>query len=513
MIDPLPGSGPELERFTALQSGLGTLFRQIFPDRNAPRTVVVNPSLSLDPEILTGIRGLIHYEERMLCMLMLLKLPHTRLVYLSSVPVDPSIVDYYLHLLPGVPGAHARRRLVMVCCHDPSTDESLTDKLLARPRMLARIRRAVGDPALAHMSCFNVTSSERSLAVQLGIPIYGNDPALEHLGSKSGSRRAFREAGVDAPPGHEDLRDERDIAGALAMLRTDDPGLARAAVKLDYGVSGEGNATFSFEGAPPSGVERWVETELGARIVFEDDSQNWERYRAKFREMGGVVEAWIDGAHKRSPSAQCRIDPLGEVEVVSTHDQVLGGPSGQVFLGCTFPADKAYRLEVQEAGRRVGDVLRDRRALGRYGVDFVSVREGGQWRHHAIEVNLRKGGTTHTFRILQLLTDGDYDVETGLLNTRGGEPRYYHATDNLQSDRYRRLTPDNLVEVAVENELHFNAATQSGVFFHLIGALAGYGKLGVVCVASSGEAATRLYEHTVEVLDRAAAEENGAWSG
>lgn len=508
MIEPLSGSDAELERFAALQSKLGTLFRRILPDRNAPRTVVVNPSLSFDPEILTGIKGLIHYEERMLCMLMLLKLPHTRLIYLSSMPIDPSIVDYYLHLLPGVPGVHARQRLVMLSCHDPSTDESLTDKLLARPRMLARIRRAIGDPALAHMSCFNVSPSERSLAVQIGIPIYGNDPALEHLGSKSGSRRAFRDAGVDTPPGHEDLRDERDMAGALAALHTDDPGLARAAVKLDYGVSGEGNATFSFEGAPSCGVEHWVARELAARLVFEDAGQNWERYRAKFGEMGGVVEAWIDGAHKRSPSAQCRIDPLGSVERVSTHDQVLGGPSGQVFLGCTFPADEAYRLEIQEAGRRVGEVLRDRHALGRYGVDFVSVRDGGHWRHYAIEVNLRKGGTTHTFRILQLLTGGDYDVETGLLYTRAGEPRYYHASDNLQSHHYRGLTPDDLVEVAVENELPFNAATQSGVFFHLIGALAGYGKLGVVCVASSREAATRLYDYTVEVLDRAAAEEH-----
>jgi hypothetical protein len=508
MVKPLPGSEAELERFASLQSRLGELFRRILPDRDAPRTVVVNPSLSLDPEILTGIKGLIHYEERMLCMLMLLKLPQTRVVYLSSAPIDPSIVDYYLHLLPCVHGVQARRRLVMLSCHDPSTNESLTDKLLGRPRMLARIRRAIGDPTLAHMSCFNVTSSERSLAVQLGIPIYGNDPEFEHLGSKSGSRRAFRDAGVDAPPGHEDLRDEREIADALVALRTDYPGLTRAAVKLDYGVSGEGNATFSFEGAPSSGVKRWVEGELGTRLVFEDSSQDWERYRAKFREMGGVVEAWIDGANKRSPSAQCRIDPLGEVELVSTHDQVLGGPSGQVFLGCTFPADEAYRLEIQEAGRRVGEVLRDRHALGRYGVDFVSVQDAGRWRHHAIEVNLRKGGTTHTFRILQLLTGGDYDAETGLLSAHGGEPRYYHATDNLESGHYRRLTPDDLVEVATENDLHFHVETQSGVFFHLIGALAGYGKLGAVCVESSREAATRLYEHTVEVLDRAAAQEN-----
>ena len=45
--------------------------------------------------------------------------------------------------------------------------------------------------------------------------------------------------------------------------------------------------------------------------------------------------------------------------------------------------------------------------------------------------------------------------------------------------------------MAVEEGLHFSAATQEGVFFHLIGALSGYGKLGVVCVASGSEAPHR----------------------
>jgi hypothetical protein len=31
------------------------------------------------------------------------------------------------------------------------------------------------------------------------------------------------------------------------------------------------------------------------------------------------------------------VTPTGEVEIVSTHDQLLGGPSGQSYLGCRFP--------------------------------------------------------------------------------------------------------------------------------------------------------------------------------
>jgi hypothetical protein len=34
--------------------------------------------------------------------------------------------------------------------------------------------------------------------------------------------------------------------------------------------------------------------------------------------------------------------PDGSVELLSTHDQLLGGASGQSYLGCVFPADPAY---------------------------------------------------------------------------------------------------------------------------------------------------------------------------
>ena len=484
-----------------------THFQTVFPDPYAPRTVVVVPSLSLDPDVLANVSGAYHYEERMLCMAMLLRLPRTRLIFVTSEPVAASTIDYYLHLLPGIPSGHARRRLSLFACHDASP-LPLTQKILQRPRLLQRIREHITDPGAAHLTCFNACELERTLAVQLDVPLYACDPQLAALGSKSGGREIFRAADVPMPDGFENLADEKDIAEALAALKGRNPDLRRAAVKMNDGFAGEGNAVFSYTEAPDAvDLGSWVRDRLAHSLDYEANGMSWERFSTKFRQMGGVVEAYVDGDEKRSPSVQCRIDPVGQVRLISTHDQVLGGRSGQVFLGCTFPAADAYRREIQEMGLRVGKVLRDRGALGRFGIDFVSVREPDGWRHHAIEINLRKGGTTHPYMMLQFLTDGTYDHETGMYYTPTGQPRYYYASDNLKSDAYVGLTPSDLIDISVANGLHFHGTTQQGVVFHLIGALSEFGKLGVVCVSESREGADRLYRDTVAVLDREAAGE------
>lgn len=491
----------DVETFRCLQARLPEQFRRVFSDASAPRTVLIVPSLTLDQEVMARISGVIHYEERMLCLLLLLRLPHTKVVYVTSEPIPEAIVDYYLHLLPGVPADHARRRLNLLCCHD-SSPQPLTAKILARPRLVARIREAIPDRESAHMTCFNVSSLERSLAIRLGLPIYGCDPDLLHLGSKSGSREVFREAGIAIPEGFEHLADGKQVAEALAALRRHVPGLRRAVVKLNEGFSGEGNAVFGFDGAPNGrGLPRWIREHL-PRMDFAAGDMTWEAYRAKIDEMGAIVEAFVEGRDKRSPSAQYRIDPLGELEVISTHDQVTGGYSGQIFLGCRFPADQAYRLEIQAEGLRAANVLRRRGVLGRFGIDFVSALEGERWRHYALEINLRKGGTTHPFLMLQFLTDGSYDPTSGLYYTAAGRPCYYRSSDNLEAPQYRGLTPEDLIDIAVENGLHFHGATQEGVVFHLIGALSEFGKVGALCVAGSPDEAERLYEKTVDVLDR-----------
>ncbi|MEM1115200.1 MAG: peptide ligase PGM1-related protein [Bacteroidota bacterium] len=503
---PMPGGSDEAARFEALQASFRDQYKRVFPDRLAARTVVVVPSLTLPPEELAKIDGAHHYEERMLFTLMLLRMPHTRLVYVTSQPIAPGIVDYYLHLLPGIPAVHARERLVMLSCFDGS-DRPLTQKLLDRPRLVERVRRAVRDPEAAHLTCFNATALERTLAVRLGVPLYACDPALSPLGTKSGSRAVFREAGVPLPDGAEDLRDMDDVAEALAALRRRQPSMRRAVVKLNEGFSGEGNAVFSFEGAPEAGalgagdLTAWVRRELPARLRFEAAHETFDHFAASFRAMRGIAEAFVEGTIKASPSVQCRIDPLGRAAVVSTHDQVLGGPGGQVFLGCTFPADRAYRTDIQDAGQRVGDVLAAYGALGRFGVDFVSVREGAAWQSYAIEINLRKGGTTHPFDMLAFLTDGSCDPASGLFRSPTGRSLFYLASDNLVSARYRGLTPRDLLDIAVDHGLHYNGAAQEGVVFHLIGALSEFGKVGVLCIGDSPGRARALHDETVRVLD------------
>jgi hypothetical protein len=289
-------------------------------------------------------------------------------------------------------------------------------------------------------------------------------------------------------------------------------------VKLNDGFSGEGNALFSFLGAPSgAGLERWVRAELPARLRFAAAGEAWDGYRHKLARMGGVAECWLEGAEVRSPSVQCRIDPLGGISIVSTHDQVLGGPNGQIFVGCTFPADPAYCAGIQASAARVAEALRQEGVIGRFGVDFVCRRIGGAWEHAAVEVNLRKGGTTHPYLMLQFLTDGDYDATTGIYRSATGRPCFYHASDNLEDPAYRGLSPDDLVDIAVENGLHFDAAVQQGVVFHLIGALSEHGKLGTLCVGDSRDAAARLFHETVAVLDREARRTAGAvpppWTG
>jgi hypothetical protein len=325
------------------------------------------------------------------------------------------------------------------------------------------------------------------------------------LGNKSGGRRVFQAAGVAVPDGVEDLRDVHDLVAALGALKRRHPELARAVVKLNHGFSGEGNAVFSFAGCPVDAAERWVAAHLPLNLAIEARHLGWERYAAKLAEQGGIVECWVSGEGLRSPSVQMRITPLGDLEFISTHDQILGGPSGQVFQACTMPADAAYSHEIQSLAHRVGLRLCEAGVLGRFGVDFVSSPGPGGWRHYALEINLRKGGTTHTFQMLQFLTGGHYDPSRAQFVTPEGDVRAYFATDNLVSPNYRRLTPEDLFEIAERRGLRYDRQTRTGIVFGLVGALSQCGKLSVVSIDTDCESARRRFGRSVIVLDEEAA--------
>ena len=488
----------EFAEFEALKPRLAEVWDALTMTDEVPHTSVVVPSLTLDQSELTKIAGASFYEERLLFLLIRLRNPRARMVYVTSQPIHPIILEYYLQFLAGIPASHARSRLTLLCADDASP-RSLTEKILQRPRLIERIRAGIVDPSRAYLTIFNSTPHERKLAVLLGIPLNGCDPRLTAIGTKSGSRKAMREAGVDVPHGFEDLRDSNDAGEALQELRERRPDVQRAVLKLNDSFSGEGNAIVSFPVSRSKGALRDALT----RLEFSVPTETTEAYFDKFSRMGGVAEEFLEAPEKHSPSAQYRISPRGDVMAVSTHDQILGGPRQQVFLGCRFPARDDYRVRIQEAGRRVGQELARRGVVSRYGVDFLVHRNEAseEWKLTALEINLRMGGTTHPYLALQFLTGGSLDPESGLYRSPSGQAKFYKATDNLFSERYRGLLPEDLIEILTMNKLHYSHGTESGVLFHLIGALSEFGKLGVTAIANSHEQADELYAHTLEVLD------------
>lgn len=501
-ISPEIGTKEEQDRFEEIQQSMIHQYEKIFPDKLAPRTIVILPSLTLDMEILSKIKGSIHYEERLLCLLMLLRYPRTKIIYLSSMPLSDVIIDYYLHLLQGITGHHARKRLTMLSCYDLSK-QPLTKKILDRPRLISKIKSLITDSSSTHLTCYNITPLEKSLSVKLGIPLFGTDPTMFYEGSKSGARKTFRACGIDMPDGDEDLKSKEDIARSLARLKRKNPGLRKAVVKMNDGFSGDGNAIYRY---PELKIDKSLESKIldslseNLRTVSKDVSH--ELFFEKFKEMEGIVEEFLEGEIKVSPSVQCVIGTSDKIEIPSTHDQLLGGDDGQIFLGAIFPADREYASSLAEIGNKVAGFLARKGVRGRFAVDFISVKNAdNSWTHYAIEINLRKGGTTHPFMMIQFLTDGYYNSEEGIYYTASGNQRFYFASDNLQNDKYIGTTPDDLIDIAMFHDLMYDGAAQEGVVFHLIGALSEFGKLGVVCIGSTPERAKEFYDKTIRVLD------------
>jgi hypothetical protein len=496
------------DKFQQLQKKLSTIWQSanIF-DRDDCDILVV-PSFSIDRQVGQKIVGFLHYEERLLFSLIRLRNPKTRLIYITSTPLCPIVIDYYLQLLPGIPFSHARDRLFLLTCYDSSA-KPLSQKILDRPRLVEKIRNFLRSQK-AYMVCFNSTKLEEQLSVKLNIPLLASSPKLLYWGSKSGSREIFSACQIPHPDGSLSIENIEDLIDEIFRLWQRKPYLKRLVIKLNEGFSGEGNAILDL--SPIANFAPNLtnyETTITAitnqlpRLRCQATDETWSTFSQRIPELGVIIEEFIEGEEKRSPSVQGYITPTGKVEILSTHDQILGGIDGQVYLGCSFPADAEYCLELHELGLKVGEFLAQQGVIERYSVDFIALPQAtGKWDLQAIEINLRKGGTTHPFMTLKLLTNGYYNLDRGLFFTPKNQEKYYIASDNLQKEQYRGLLPTDLMDIIAKHRLHFDSSTETGTVFHLMGALSEFGKLGLTSIGNSLQEAQEIYAHVEAVLDR-----------
>ena len=497
------------EAFARLQEKLPRMWADIGSSDpggriQSPNCIVVVPSLSIELEVPTIQQQA--YEERFLFMLFILGQPNVRLIYVTSLAVKPEIIDYYLDILPGALYSNARKRLFLISPEDGSS-RPLSQKLLERPRLIEQMRHLIPDRENAHIVPFNTTDLERELAVRLGIPMYAADPDCFTYGTKSGARQLFTEEAINHPLGVENLFSEAEALSAIADLRARKPAINQLITKLNEALSGMGNAVVDLSGLGEPGAAGEADgiRERLRHMRFEVEDATYEGYMTAWQEHGGVVEELVSGAEVHSPSVQMRNTPLGEVELLSTHDQLLGGPSRQTFLGASFPANPAYNALITRDALKIGRRLAREGVIGRYAVDFLLVRDqSGAWRSYAIEINLRKGGTTTPYLTLQYLTRGNYDAQADVFRTLHGQEKYYVANDHLESERYRVFTPDILFDILTDHRLHFDHTTQVGIVLHMISCVGTNGNLGLTAVGNSPRDTAVLYERFRAILDEEA---------
>jgi hypothetical protein len=450
--------------------------------------LIALPSFSVGESLLS------HYVERipalehryLLAMLLLSRIESCTFVFVSCRAPEPEVVDYYLALLPADKRDSARRRLRIIEVPDAS-NRAVAAKLLDRPDLVDELRACIaGRPAL--IEPWNVQADEVALAERLGVPINGTSPTLWPLGFKSAGRRLFAEAAVAHPAGQEDVRSVADVVEAVAAIRSRRPTVAGVVVKLDASGAGDGNVVIDVRS--PSNLERTL-AELPDWYVDELAS-------------GGVVEEPIRGRIVTSPSVQLDLRPDGAVQVLATHEQVLGGPSGQVYMGCRFPADADYAAQLARDGNAIGRLLAERGARGRASIDFVAASDAagsGSWDLFALEVNLRKGGTTHPYAVLRNVVPGRYDAERGRwIAAKDGTTRAYWSTDNLVDPSWTGLSPRTVIEALARAGLQFDIDRGTGVVLHMFAGLAIDGRLGITAIGHDTDHAGELYDAAARAI-------------
>jgi hypothetical protein len=456
--------------------------------------LVLLPSYSVGESLLS------HYADRipalehryLLAMFALLEVRACRMVFVSSAAPDPDVVDHYLGLVPEARRRSVRDRWTVLTVPDPSA-RSVAAKLLDRPDLLDELRGQVaGRPAF--IEPWNVTADEVEVAHRLGGVINGTPPHLRHLGHKSEGRRVFARAGVAVPVGCEDVRTVDDVLTAIETIRAARPGLTGVVLKHDDSGAGDGNVVVDLSGDAPLGRE-----ELRARIGALPP---W--YLTDLR-SGGVVEELVTGVRFASPSVQIDLDPERGVRVLATHEQILGGAGGQVYTGCRLPADGAYAAEIAAHARAVGLELAREGCVGRAGVDFAAAQDrAGRWSVAALEINLRKGGTTHPYAALRNLVPGRYEPDRAAWVARDGTERVYLCTDNVVDDAWVGVPPLAVIDAITRAGARFDHDSGIGVVPHMLSSLAIDGRFGLTAIGRDRTHATELYERTVAAVGDAA---------
>ncbi|MGB0453239.1 MAG: hypothetical protein ACPGJV_05950 [Bacteriovoracaceae bacterium] len=472
-------------------------------ERGRQVQIVACPSISLKREDVENIKGIDFYEMRSLWQILYATKENINVLYLSSNPVETENVKHLLSCV-GVTDEIKKRIQFFDLC-DSQHQGPLSEKVMKSDKALQAIRNSIIRNA-SFLMPFTYSESEKKLAESLGIPVFGCHPDLHYWQTKSGNKVVFNRAQIPHPDGQEDLKSKEDILFALMNTWRRNPEVQIFLVKLDSGVSGEGNAKIQFDTAFET-FESWTLSEKLSyleskleQMKFQNQSITLESFLERFR-AGGIVEVFLSGEDFYSPSAQGYITPRSEVRLLSTHNQILD-ESGMKYLGCVFPAGNDIRDSLSTYTKKIGQELAKEGIIGFFSVDFIVYKRDGKRHIKVIEVNIRQGGTTHPYQTTKLMTESKYDEDQGVLVDKNGRAVYYNANDNFCRDEFKGKCPGDLLSYLSKHNIIFNKEKSSGAVFHMLNSFGVYGKLGYTVIGGSKDEVNRIQRDLEELLNQ-----------
>ena len=353
-------------------------------------------------------------EERFLFLLLLLRQPRLRMIYVTSLPIAPEIVEYYLALLPGVIPSHARRAPAHSCRVNDASPRSLSREAARAPAgARAGSGALIPDRAASHLVPYNTTELERDVALSLGHPDVRRGPAVLPTRDQDRVPAAVRRGRACRTRwAARTCTDVDDVVDAIVGCAPSRPAVAQRDRQAERGRLGRGQRgrrarAASRDRARPTSATRSLRrlADDGARVP--DDAVRRLR-RASSPRAAASSRSGSSGDELRSPSVQLRVTPRrrGRAALDARPAARRRRAARATWAASSRPTPRTPQRSPREAAK-IGERLAARgRARAVRGRLRRGPRRGGGWTPYAIELNLRKGGTTHPFLTLQFLTDG-----------------------------------------------------------------------------------------------------------
>jgi len=431
------------------------LFKSSWSSIQQQRRVVVHiPSFSADEMQRESLPGMPQWQNTQLARLLDVLDANVDVLMVIAAPLSDEVRDYYTKLLSvaGVANASQRFRFIVPENYDRlRRTHSLATVLLYSPRALKRIQTFVGDRP-AYIVPNLVGADDVRVSMKLQIPLLGPEDRISAtFSSKSGCKRLFAAAQVNMPPAAYDIYSEEDCFLALTRLVIRYPLVRRWLFKLDDEFGGRGHVCFdmatlncqnrieAFNARYPNAAELidkdeevaeaaedlrlTVKKELAMKVpkkaVLACSSvyKTWREYVEAFARSGGVIEA-CPSSVKASPSANVFIAPDGEMQLVSTQEQLFGIPF--VCSATLCPMTSLPAGAVRAASLAIGKVCYSKGIIGNVGIDFVVFVDEAtkSLRLWAVDLNIRMTSSLCGYRLFSFLTKGgNFNPKTGTFHT------------------------------------------------------------------------------------------------